>query len=114
MEMKKLLYIAFFVATSLFAQSAIAQVSKQVDVSKDYAPTVEKAQKLAIMPDMTDTVKMQPEIEYSITPRTYATSLLTENFRPATIAYWDYSRSNPLYVKAAAGVPLASEVDAYL
>lgn len=114
MEMKKLLYIAFFVATSLFAQSAVAQVSKQVDVSKDYAPTVEKAQKLAIMPDMTDTVKMQPEIDYYITPRTYATSLLTENFRPATIAYWDYSHSRPLYLKAAVGMPLASEVDAYL
>ncbi len=109
-----LLYTALLSAGVLLSTATMAQVSKQVEVSKDYAPTVEKAQKLAILPDMTDTVKMQPEIEYTITPRTYATSLLTENFRPATIAYWDYSHSRPLYLKAAAGVPLASEADAYL
>ena len=112
--MKRFLYITLLCAGVLFTTSAMAQVAKQVEVSKDYAPTVDKAQKIAIVPDMTDTVKMQPEIEYTITPRTYATSLLTENFRPATIAYWDYSHSRPLYLKAAAGVPLASEVDAYL
>jgi hypothetical protein len=87
---------------------------KQVEVSKDHAPTVSQAQKLAIIPDMTDTVKMQPEIEYSVTPRTYATSLMTKNFRPATIAYWDYNPHRPLYVKAAVGVPLTSEADLYL
>ncbi len=112
--MKRFLYITLLCAGVLFSTTSMAQVAKQVEVSKDYAPTVDKAQKIAIVPDMTDTVKMQPEIEYTITPRTYATSLLTENFRPATIAYWDYSHSRPLYLKAAAGVPLASEVDAYL
>lgn len=103
---------ALFSATSV--TMAVAQVSKQVEVSKAYTPTVGQAQKLAVMPDMTDTVKMQPEIDYSVTPRTYATSLQTPNFRPSTIAYWDYSRQRPLYVKAAVGVPLASEADAYL
>lgn len=114
--MKRFLYTillaTLFSTTS--ATLAVAQVSKQVEVSKAYTPTVGQAQKLAIMPDMTDTVKMQPEIDYSITPRTYATSLQTKNFRPSTIAYWDYNRSRPLYVKVASGVPLASEADLYL
>lgn len=114
--MKRFLYTmllaTLFSTTS--ATLAVAQVSKQVEVSKAYTPTVGQAQKLAVMPDMTDTVKMQPEIDYSVTPRTYATSLQTKNFRPSTIAYWDYSRQRPLYVKAAVGVPLASEADAYL
>ena len=68
--MKRFLYITLLCAGVLFTTSAMAQVAKQVEVSKDYAPTVDKAQKIAIVPDMTDTVKMQPEIEYTITPRT--------------------------------------------
>lgn len=99
---------------SLSAMQGAAQVLKQVEVSKEYAPTVSQAQKLAIIPDMTDTVKMQPEIDYTITPRTYTTSLLTKNFRPATIAYWDYNPHRPFYVRAAVGVPLSSEGDIYL
>ena len=109
--MKKLLSILILLCC---ASTAVAQVSKQVEVSKDYTPTVRNAQKLAMIPDMTDTVKMQPEIDYTITPRTYTTSLMTQNFRPATIAYWDYKRMRPLYIKAAASVPLASEADVYL
>jgi len=112
--MKRILYITTLLALLWSVQPSAAQVLKQVEVSKDYAPTVSQAQKLAIIPDMTDTVKMQPEIEYSVTPRTYTTSLMTRNFRPATIAYWDYNPHRPLYVKAAVGVPLASEADAYL
>ena len=109
--MKKLLSILILLCC---ASTAVAQVSKQVEVSKDYTPTVRNAQKLAMIPDMTDTVKMQPEIDYTITPHTYTTSLMTQNFRPATIAYWDYKRMRPLYIKAAASVPLASEADVYL
>ena len=86
-----------------------AQVAKQVEVEKDYIPSVNKAQKLAMVPDMTDTVMMRPDIDYSFMPRSYETSLLTENFKPATISYWDFVRKRLLYVKAAAGVPLASE-----
>ncbi|MBP3290067.1 MAG: hypothetical protein J6L75_03765 [Alistipes sp.] len=109
--MKRLLSVIVILCC---ASNLMAQVAKQVEVSKDYTPTVSSAQKLALIPDMTDTVKMQPEIDYTITPRTYATSLMTPNFRPATIAYWDYKRMRPLYVKAAFGVPLSSEADAYL
>lgn len=112
--MKRILYITTLLALFYAVQPSAAQVLKQVEVSKDHAPTVSQAQKLAIIPDMTDTVKMQPEIEYSVTPRTYATSLMTKNFRPATIAYWDYNPHRPLYVKAAVGVPLTSEADLYL
>ena len=93
---------------------ASAQVAKQVEVSKDYTPTLNSAQKLSIAPDMTDTVKMRPDIDYTITPRSYETSLLTQNFKPATITYWDFKRSRPFYAKAAFGMPLTSEADAYV
>ena len=91
-----------------------AQVAKQVEVSKDYKPTVSAAQKLSVIPDMTDTVMMHPDIDYSITPRSYETALMTQNFKPATITYWDYQRMRPLYVHAAVGMPLQSDADVYL
>lgn len=112
--MRRLIYMAAVVAAMIFPAVATAQVSKQVEVSKDYTPTVGAAQKLSIVPDMTDTVTMRPEVDYSITPRSYETSLMTENFKPATITYWDFYRARPLYARAAVGMPLASEADAYI
>lgn len=109
--MKKFLYSCLMLCLPV---AVSAQVSKQVEVSKDYTPTVKTAQKLAIIPDMTDTVKMYPDIDYTIVPRSYETSLLVENFKPATITYWDYSRRKLLYTKAAMGAPLASQLDAYV
>ena len=109
--MKKFLYSCLMLCLPV---AVSAQVSKQVEVSKDYTPTVKTAQKLTIIPDMTDTVKMYPDIDYTIEPRSYETSLLVENFKPATITYWDYSRRKLLYTKAAMGAPLASQLDAYV
>ena len=109
--MRRLYYIIALLL--LVPMVARAQVEKQVEVSKDYTPTVNTAQKLSIVPNMTDTVMMRPDVDYTVTPRTFATSLLTEKFQPATIAYWDYQRSRPLYARAAMGVPLASEADLY-
>ena len=110
--MRRLYYIVTLLLFSTFASQA--QVQKQVEVSKDYTPTVSAAQKLAIQPDMTDTVMMRPDVDYTVTPRSFETSLMTENFRPATITYWDYYRARPLYARAAIGMPLSSEVDGYL
>ena len=111
--MKRCLY-TIVVLLLLVPASLLAQVEKQVVVEKEYIPTVGSAQKLSIVPDMTDTVMMRPDVDYTISPRSFETSLMTENFRPATISYWDYQRSRPLYARAAAGVPLASEADVYI
>ena len=109
--MKRLLYILLMAALPV---AASAQVAKQVEVTKDYVPMVKSAQKLSVIPDMTDTVTMQPDIEYEVTPRSYETSMLVQNFRPATITYWDYNRSRPFYARGAFGVPLTSEADIYV
>ncbi len=111
--MKRFLY-TIVVVLALVPATAVAQVEKQVVVEKNYIPTVGSAQKLSMVPDMTDTVMMRPDVDYTISPRSFETSLMTEKFRPATISYWDYQRSRPLYARAAAGVPLASEADVYV
>ena len=62
---------------------------------------------------MVDTVAIRPEIDYTIVPKSFASALSTEKFRPAKVTYWEYAKSYPFYIKAGAGYPLVSEVDAY-
>lgn len=90
-----------------------AQVAKQVEVTKAYVPELSKAVKLPIAPDMTDTVRLRPEIDYTVTPSAMATNLATEPFRPATVTYWEFNRPRPFYLKAGAGAPLNSVLDLY-
>lgn len=93
--------------------AVFAQVEKKVEVTKAYVPSLESAAKLAVTPDMTDTVKMRPEIDYSITPLSLATSLETRPIRPASVTYWQFNRPRTLYLKAGAGYPLNSVLDFY-
>ncbi|MFI3318275.1 MAG: hypothetical protein SNH88_03710 [Rikenellaceae bacterium] len=62
---------------------------------------------------MVDTVKIEPDIDYSISPRSITTSLTTTPFKPASITYWEYERPKRYYAKVGAGYPLNSIVDLY-
>lgn len=92
---------------------AEAQVEKQVEVTKDYVPMLERAEKLSIAPDMTDTMQLRPEIDYTITPLSLQTTLATRPIRPARMSYWEFNRPRPFYLKAGIGAPLQSELDFY-
>ena len=109
--MKKMLIVAAFAA--VLPQLAAAQVEKQVEVTKAYVPKVESASKLAVQPDMTDTARMRPEIDYTITPLSLRTTLSPRPIRPATVTYWEFNRPLPFYLKAGAGYPLNSVLDFY-
>ena len=74
--MKRFLY-TIVVVFVLVPATVVAQVEKQVVVEKNYIPTVGSAQKLSIVPDMTDTVMMRPDVDYTISPRSFETSLMT-------------------------------------
>ena len=100
--MKKMLIVAALAA--VLPQLAAAQVEKQVEVTKAYVPKVESASKLPVQPDMTDTARMRPEIDYTITPLSLRTTLSTRPIRPATVTYWEFNRPLPFYVKAGAGL----------
>lgn len=94
-------------------QLVAAQVEKRVEVTKAYVPRVESALKLAVEPDMTDTTRMRPEIDYTVTPLSLQTTLATRPIRPATVTYWEFNRPLPFYLKVGAGYPLNSVVDFY-
>ena len=91
-----------------------AQVEKAVEVSKSYIPQVATATKPMIEPNLTDTVKIRPEIDYNILPRALNTSYTAQTFRPATVTYWEFNRPSPYYLKLGMGYPLQSEADLYL
>ncbi|MEG1699732.1 MAG: hypothetical protein RR270_00460 [Alistipes sp.] len=109
--MKKLLIAVTLLVVVPY--TVVAQVEKQVEVTKDYVPKVADATKLGIVPDRTDTVKMRPEIDYAITPLSLQTTLTTRPIRPAAVTYWEFNRPLPFYLKVGAGYPLASVVDFY-
>ena len=113
MMTKRIFSIVLGLAAVALPLIAEAQVAKQVVVTKAYVPEVSEAVKLPIEPNMVDTVKMRPEIEYSITPQMYATDLATHRFKPATVTYWEFDRTKNFYAKIGAGYALNSIGDIY-
>lgn len=109
--MKKIICLSALLAAVPFA--LMAQVGKQVEVTKVYVPSVEHATKLPAVPDMVDTVKLRPEIDYSIVPLSLVSDFETRPIHPAKATYWEFNRPRPFYVKAGAGYPLNSVVDFY-
>ncbi len=109
--MKKILLTALLAAVAPWYASA--QVEKRVEVTKAYVPSLEQASKLPLVPDMTDTTRMRPEIDYAIEPLSLRTSLETRPIRPAKVTYWEFNRPSPLYLKIGAGYPLNSVFDLY-
>lgn len=111
--MKQRNIILAIMATLFAVVTASAQVEKSVEVTKDYAPKLADAKKLTVVPNMVDTVRIYPEIDYTVTPRSFTSTLTTTRFRPATITYWEYERQYPFYIKAGLGYPLNSVADVY-
>ena len=108
--MKRIFHTILFAALPMLAA---AQVDKSVEVSKEYVPAVAAAAKLPVAPDMTDTVRLRPDIDYSITPLSISTNLASKPIRPATVTYWEFNRPEPFYLKVGAGWPLNSAADFY-
>ncbi len=97
------------------AWSAAAQedISREMEVTRAYAPRVGRAEKLPVVPDMTDTVKLRPHIEYRITSTASQTSFETRPFAAATVGAAPGPGSRPLYIRAGVGVPFTTEADIY-
>lgn len=110
--MKRYLII-LIVLCGVAIESASAQVAKQVEVTKAYAPEIGTARKMDVAPNMVDTITLRPEIDYTITPRSFASALGTHRFQPASVTYWEYRHHYPFYLKAGIGYPLNTVADFY-
>lgn len=110
--MKQLLRMLLVCGAMIISlQELSAQVGKEVEVTKNYLPKIATANKPSLVPHFADTVKIRPEIDYTIAPRALNTQLETRTFRAATVTYWEFNRPTPFYLKAGAGYPLNSVVD---
>lgn len=107
----------FNIFTLLLLTATVAEaqnIDKEVVVTKEYTPTLETPDKLAITPRMEDTVTLRPEVRYSITPTSWATDFEQRPIAAANTYVWNYHRQPLLYVKAGAGYPLNSTADLLL
>lgn len=84
-----------------------------MEVTRAYEPTVSEANKLNVKPNLIDTVKLRPEVEYRITPSPIAYGFEVSPIRPASVNIDLYRQPKPLYVKAALGYPFQSVADVY-
>lgn len=98
------------VAVSVSAQE---KLSRQVEVTKDFTPDVDKASKKDVPPTMYDTVKLKPEIRYSIAPKTSPNAIKIDTIAAAGIATNTFSPGTPLFIRLGGGYPLNSLADIY-
>ncbi len=110
--------IKYNILTAIIAIIATPQgyaqlVDKEVEVTREYRPTVESATKLPLTPEMSDDNYITPDIDYTITPISIHSSLETPIYQPIEANFWQYKREKRDYLNLAAGIPYSSEVDIY-
>lgn len=99
--------------TSESGEAKSSDLNREMEVTRAYEPTVSEANKLNVKPNLIDTVKLRPEVEYRITPSPIAYGFEVSPIRPASVNIDLYRQPKPLYVKAALGCPFQSVADVY-
>lgn len=51
------------------AQKPEGDLNREMEVTREYEPSVDAASKLGVKPNMVDTVALRPEVDFSVTPR---------------------------------------------
>lgn len=95
------------------AQQPESDLNRQMDVTRDYEPRVRKADKLGIAPNMVDTVALRPEVHYEVHPSPINYGFDVTPIKPVQVSLDEYRRLQPFYLKAGAGAPFQSVLDAY-
>ena len=95
------------------AQKPEGDLNREMEVTREYEPSVDAASKLGVKPNMVDTVALRPEVDFSVTPRPVTQGFGVTPIKPVQVNLDDYRTFGPLYVKAGVGAPLQSVLDAY-
>jgi hypothetical protein len=112
--MKKILtLIVLFAAGTAAAQNHGEQLNKQLEVTRAYTPRVGQANKLSITPDMTDTVRLKPDVTYTINSTASTTTFSVRPFAAAKMNSAPFEMRRPFYLRTGVGVPLRSVFDMY-
>ncbi len=98
--------------TLLRAQSD--DYSKLIEVSREYQPTTQRAEKLSIEPSTVDTVVLRPETRYQITPTLWSTPFSVSRLGHVQLSAAKWRNAGKAYLRLGGGWPLSSEADIYL
>ena len=87
--------------TLLFAQENT--LDKEVKVVKPYDPTISDAFKINILPQIIDTLQINPSFDYSIESKQIKTEFKVEPIKPATMVGEPLNKIYKSYIKGAIG-----------
>lgn len=111
-RMKKIIITAIS-AFAVFAAAAQNQISQQIEVTREYRPDIERADKLEITPRAVDTVALRPDVQYRITPTPWKTKFDARPIKPIGISAAEYVPAWPYYIRLGGGLPGMTLVDLY-
>lgn len=116
--MKKILFALLIIAATgagAAAQEAASgeNLNRQMEVVRDYEPTVERAVKIDIAPNMVDTVDLRPEVEYMLNYNPVRYRFDVNPINPAHVSIHNRAATGPLYAKVGIGYPFQSLADIY-
>ena len=94
------------------AQKPEGDLNREMEVTREYEPSVDAASKLGVKPNMVDTVALRPEVDFSVTPRPVTQGFGVTPIKPVQVNLDDYRTFGPLYVKAGVGAPQQSVLEA--
>lgn len=94
--------------------SAQESLTKSIEVTKAYVPTVNGATKIAVRPRIDDTVRLQPDIDYAIKPVACYTTFASRQINPARLNASTTTSGNPGYVSFGMGYPFRTHLDVYV
>lgn len=103
MKMNKIKYIASITIALISCSGMAQQITKEVVVTSNFKPEVDKVEKINRLPEVDDTVTIKPEIDIEVMPSRIETPYQIREIKPAKIV------SNPLdklynsYVKLGVG-----------
>lgn len=112
MKMKKVI-IVIASLTCFVAATAQEELSRRVDISRDYTVGVQSAEPLAVPISRNDTVVTRPVLSFTIRPTKFSSSFEARQVAPAALSSAEWTPSNDFYLKAAGGYPWRSALDLY-
>ncbi|MDY3978448.1 MAG: hypothetical protein SOZ00_00265 [Tidjanibacter sp.] len=110
--MKKII-ILIASLTCFVAATAQEELSRRVDISRDYTVGVQSAEPLAVPISRNDTVVTRPVLSFNIRPTEWNSSFEARPVAPAALSSAEWTPSNNFYLKAAGGYPWRSALDLY-
>ena len=87
-----------------WAQQSDGDLNRELDVTREYEPTVRSAVKLGIKPNMVDTASLRVDVDYEITPDPIQYRSEVTPIKPVSVSVDDLREELPFYIKAGLGV----------